>query len=281
MTGISRRSTLAMGLALAAGGEALAQDAGPKDGWFTTTDGLKLHYLEQDGGGTPVILLHGFRSRAQNWFRAGTAPLIASHKHRVIALDGRGHGESDKPTDPARYAGDRMYQDAIELMDHLKLGKAHIGGYSMGSIYVARLMDMAPERFITAFLGGGGFGETDPVLAAQAKAKDTPMAEIGPRLDALVLELQKDPAGAPYIAVDKALRPWLTTPFPIDLTKIDFPVLSINGENDRPHVKTQRMARELKTHVNVIVPGKDHNAAPMDALYRESLAAFIDKYDRA
>jgi pimeloyl-ACP methyl ester carboxylesterase len=75
--------------------------------------------------------------------------------YRVIALDCRGHGKSGKPHDATQY-GREMALDIVRLLDHLKIQKAHIVGYSMGGNITAKLLTMNPERFLTATLGGAG-----------------------------------------------------------------------------------------------------------------------------
>ena len=103
----------------------------PKSAFITTTDGIKIHYFELGGSGSPVILIHGYTANAEGkWIKPNIAQTLAA-RHRVIAIDARGHGRSDKPHDPAKY-GPRMAADVIELMDQLKIPKAHIHGYSMG-----------------------------------------------------------------------------------------------------------------------------------------------------
>jgi pimeloyl-ACP methyl ester carboxylesterase len=73
--------------------------------------------------------------------------------HRVIAFDLRGHGRSEKPYDPATY-GEAMVRDAIRLLDHLQIRRAHVVGYSLGAIITAKLLTTDPNRFVTATLGG-------------------------------------------------------------------------------------------------------------------------------
>jgi pimeloyl-ACP methyl ester carboxylesterase len=69
----------------------------------------------------------------------------------------------------------------------------------------------------------------------------------------------------------------------LDLTKITFPVLAINGELDRPNAKTVRMKRELKNFKSVVLPGKSHLTAIvapyMPKEYLESVVGFIDAND--
>src|SRR5687767_13249937 len=118
------RRTLTIGILslLLAAGWAGAQE--PSDGWFAASDGVKLHYLIL-GEGPPVILIHGYTANARDkWFGTGVAQELARRHHRVVALDCRGHGESDKPHDPKAY-GPRMAEDVIELMDELAIDRAH------------------------------------------------------------------------------------------------------------------------------------------------------------
>src|SRR5580658_3539844 len=142
-----------------------------KHGDIVVSDGVRIHYMEA-GAGVPVVLLHGYTSCCDaGWFANGVAKELA-RDHRVIGIDARGHGRSEKPHDPAKYPGDRMPADVIELLDHLGVGKAHFHGYSMGGGIVAHLMARHPDRFITASFGGSGVRETDETLAKQAADLD-------------------------------------------------------------------------------------------------------------
>src|SRR5579862_9568187 len=94
--------------------------------------GVKIHYTVQ-GAGEPVILIHGlYASAEKNWGLPGVIADLAQH-YRVIALDCRGHGASDKPTGEHDY-GVKMVDDVVRLMDHLHLPTANIVGYSMGGM---------------------------------------------------------------------------------------------------------------------------------------------------
>ena len=106
-----------MGLLLPVGA-AFAEDK-PASEYFTTKDGVKIHYLVL-GKGTPVMLIHGYTGSAQgNWFSNGIADALAKN-HMVVALDCRNHGKSDKPVPN----GWGRAEDVVELMDHLKIQKA-------------------------------------------------------------------------------------------------------------------------------------------------------------
>ena len=117
------------------------------------SNGVRIHYVDL-GSGPPIVLIHGFSGDiATSWVDTGVLPNLAKD-HRVIALDCRGRGKSDKPRDPKAY-GSEVGQDVVRLLDHLKISRAHIVGYSMGAGIVAKLLTTNPNRFLTATLGGG------------------------------------------------------------------------------------------------------------------------------
>jgi len=269
--------------------------AEPTHEYFTTSDGIKIHYMRLGDQGSWVVLIHGYTGSAEgNWFRNGVAELMAQN-HRVVALDCRNHGRSDKPTP----RGPGIPQDVIELMDHLQIEKAHIHGYSMGGSITGRLLATVPERFITASFGGSGIREADPEWAARVppdkEGVDPQEAEASRALrirsamdNGMTREEAERAADAPRPAqpaptgtagAASALR----QPLQIDLTKVTIPVMAINGEYDRPLAKTHRMWRELNNFTSVVLPGKSHLtaiAAPyVPKEYRESLARFINAND--
>lgn len=262
---------------------AVAQAQTPKSDFFTVSDGVKIHYLTLGDQGSWVVLIHGYTDTAQRmWFGTGIAQELAKN-HRVVALDNRNHGESDKP-EPN---GSGKPEDVIELMDHLKIEKAHIHGYSMGGGITGRLLASHPDRFLTAAFGGSGIGEADEKLRAQAEAMDKPMPEPTGAAAAAYQRLRENIAkraaaqGTNANAASAAIR----RPPDIDLTKVTIPVFAINGEFDRPYSKTQRMWRELNDFTNVMLPGHNHMTAiavggPMPKEYTERLVQFINSHDK-
>src|SRR6516225_11708196 len=111
--------------------------AAAADSQFFDSNGVKIRYLVE-GKGEPVLLIHGFTAGIEmQWALPGIIKELAKD-YRVIALDNRGHGRSDKPHDAKKY-GMEMVNDAIRLMDHLKIKKAHVVGYSMGAMITSKL----------------------------------------------------------------------------------------------------------------------------------------------
>jgi pimeloyl-ACP methyl ester carboxylesterase len=117
--------------------------------------GVKISYAIQ-GEGEAVVLIHGlFSCSGLDWTVPGTTALLAE-KYQAITLDLPGHGLSDKPTMEKAY-GLELVEDVIRLMDHLKINKAHIVGYCLGSIVAAKLMAKHPDRILSGALAGMGW----------------------------------------------------------------------------------------------------------------------------
>ena len=122
---------------------------------FFDSKGVKIAYTVQ-GQGEPVVLIHGFSVNTQlQWALPGITKALAKD-YQVIALDCRGHGRSGKPHDPKMY-GTEMVEDVVRLLDHLKIKKAHVVGYSMGGFITLKLLATHPDRLLTATTGGAGW----------------------------------------------------------------------------------------------------------------------------
>jgi len=256
-----------------------AQEAAHR--YFTTSDGVKIHYMTMGEKGSWVVLIHGYMDSAERmWFSTGIAPELAK-RHRVVAIDSRNHGKSDKPVP----RGPGKMEDVIELMNLLKIDKAHIHGYSMGGGITGRLLAVVPERFITAAFGGSGIIETDPELRKIAASYDKPAPEPQGAEAAAFAALRNAIASRRANSDaegEERSRPTPQGP-PLDLSRITIPVLAINGGYDRPYAKTHRMWRELINFQNVILLGKSHITAifppSMPKEYLHSLSRFIDAND--
>jgi pimeloyl-ACP methyl ester carboxylesterase len=143
-----KRFACALLLALLPPGTALGQER------YFDSAGVRIRYIDQ-GTGPAIMLVHGFTATIEtSWIDTGVLPDLA-HDHRVIALDLRGHGKSDKPRDPRAY--DELGMDLVRLLDHLGIERAHVVGYSLGAIIVAKLLTTHPQRFLSAVLGGAAY----------------------------------------------------------------------------------------------------------------------------
>jgi pimeloyl-ACP methyl ester carboxylesterase len=120
------------------------------------SNGVKIRYVTE-GDGEPVVLIHGWMADSSMWGRdsSGNTKLDTTHAKgfKFIALDCRGHGKSDKPHDVAMY-GPEMAADVVRLLDHLKIEKAHLIGYSSGAHIAGMVAATHPERVLSVVYGG-------------------------------------------------------------------------------------------------------------------------------
>jgi pimeloyl-ACP methyl ester carboxylesterase len=125
--------------------------ATPNDRFFNS-NGVRIRHVEE-GQGPPVVLIHGYIANAdRHWIDTGVFVKLAKD-HRVVALDCRGHGKSDKPIEPEAY-GLEMAKDVVRLLDHLKIRRAHIVGFSMGAFVAGYLVTTHADRLLSATLVG-------------------------------------------------------------------------------------------------------------------------------
>jgi pimeloyl-ACP methyl ester carboxylesterase len=269
------RGLAGLALALLVAAPAMAQPAAASR-TFEASDGVRIHYLEA-GQGTPVILLHGSTGDSEsNYVTTGILAALAAN-HRVIALDFRGQGDSEKPTAPRRYAADRFPQDILEAMETLGVERAHFAGYSMGGEILAPLLALAPERILSVTFGGSGLLEPDRQADAAALAKDAKGRDPDPPPGARRLWGRGDLEALRAMERGRRERP-LKAP-PIDPKRATFPVLQIVGEYDTPQRFSSLLARTLPNHRLVVLPGRDHGTALADPAYRTTLVDFINAAD--
>jgi pimeloyl-ACP methyl ester carboxylesterase len=108
-----------------------------------TDDRVRLYYEEHGSGGTPLVLAYGIGGNADMW-DVNREALAA--RHRLVLWEPRGHARSDSPEDPAKYSFQRWALDLKAVLDHLKIGKAHVGGLSLGAGIATRFALRFPAR---------------------------------------------------------------------------------------------------------------------------------------
>jgi len=260
------------------------------------SDGVPIKYVAA-GEGEPVILIHGFVANAQlNWIAPGVFDALAKD-YRVIAPDLRGHGQSGKPHGAENY-GPKMANDIINLMDHLKIEKAHIAGYSLGGFITVYIAATYPDRVICAIPGGAGW--TKPGDARGNISEEIAVAlesgqGITPLLKALTPAGQPAQSQAQLDAMNKmvigmndvhalaaVMRGMKYLALPENQIKaIKVPMLDVIGEVDPLKASVDDLKASLPPLDVVVIPGANHMTTFGDARYLAAVQDFLAKHAHA
>jgi len=240
------------------------------------SDGVTIHY-EVFGDGSPIVLVHGFASSLQdNWVLTGWVKRLLSQGRRVVALDCRGHGESAKPHEPEAYAGGTMAGDVIRLMDHLKIARADLMGYSMGGGVALDLIMRHPQRFGRVVLGGVGGGtrgaRESSAIADALSADDTSAISnvVARRFRQFAEERSND-----LKALAACIRRGRSRPGPEALGAITLPVLVAVGEKDDLVGRADTLADAIPGARLVTIPDRDHLTVVPDGRFKEAILSFL------
>ena len=112
-------------------------------------------YYEVEGEGSPLVMLHGLTSSSEHTKEVGYVDALKD-SYRLILIDARGHGRSDKPHDPAAYISEYVVSDVIAVIDDLGIESWHLFGYSYGGIIAFECAKYAPQRMKSVIVGGAG-----------------------------------------------------------------------------------------------------------------------------
>jgi pimeloyl-ACP methyl ester carboxylesterase len=119
---------------------------------YANQNSVRIHY-EVEGAGPPLLLYHGFSGSLDDWRDAGWVASL-QQSYRLILVDGRGHGGSDKPRSQAAYTLAQRVSDVLAVLDHLGVQRAHYLGYSLGGWLGFGLARFAPHRLQSLTLLG-------------------------------------------------------------------------------------------------------------------------------
>jgi pimeloyl-ACP methyl ester carboxylesterase len=218
---------------------------------FAPINGIKIWYATF-GHGEPVVMVHGGLANSNYWAHQVRA---LQDRYRVIVLDSRGHGRSSRDAQP--YGYDLMASDVIALMDHLKIGKAAIVGWSDGAIIGLDIAMKHPDRVSKLFAFAAN---SDPSGVTDISKSDVFNAFIGRAGD----EYKRlSPTPTEYSAfVDQIKQMWDTQPkwTAADLAKIKVPTWIVDGDRDEAikRENTEFMAASIPNAGLLIQPQVTH-----------------------
>jgi pimeloyl-ACP methyl ester carboxylesterase len=119
---------------------------------FANNNGVRIHY-QVEGVGPPLVILHGFTDSIVTWYEVGYVDALRGRR-KLILIDARGHGESDKPHSTAAYSTEKRVADVVAVLDNLGIDRADIWGYSMGGRSCFAMARHAPDRVRSLIIGG-------------------------------------------------------------------------------------------------------------------------------
>jgi len=262
---------------------------------FVENQGTKIYWDDQ-GQGTPVLLIMGFSYPSDMWYR--TRPELSKY-YRTIAFDNRGVGRSDVPKGP--YPIKLMASDAAAVLDAAEVEKAHIFGISMGGMIAQEFALQYPARvrsLILACTSPGGLHAVQPkanvLLALVKRASMTPeearkafipilydVATPPGRIEEDMAVVRKwIPAPAAYSAQMQGIMMWSSYR---RLPQITAPTLVIHGDSDRlvPPRNGEIIAARIPGAKHVVIPHAGHIiGTDQPEAARFALAEFLGSVDQ-
>jgi pimeloyl-ACP methyl ester carboxylesterase len=246
------------------------------------SDGVTLAYRDMPAEGQdlgePILLIHGFASSHRiNWIAPSWASTLTRAGRRTILIDNRGHGESEKLYDPDAYATERMARDASNLLDHLGVMRADVMGYSMGARIGAFLALAQPARVRGLILGGLGDHLVDGVGLPLGIADAMEARSLAMLLDPMqrMFRAFAEQNGNDLKALAACIRGSRQTLTAEQVAEIAAPTLVAIGTADTVAGDAHKLAAMFKTAQALDIPGRDHNRAVGDRVYKDGALEFL------
>lgn len=237
--------------------------------YYTSFDNTKIYY-EVKGNGYPVILIHGFMNSGVNMKQNAVYEELLNAGYKVITLDMRGNGRSDKPHSDEAYMNDAEAKDIMGLATMLHIKHYNVLGYSRGSIITARLL-VLDNRVNQAVMGGMGTDFTNPewprrIMFYRALSGDTVK-----ELEGVIKHVKEAGLDQQSLMLQQKYQP--STPKEL-LAKYQKPVLVICGDKDSDNGSAEELAKLFPHAKYVQVPG-DHGKAQATKEFADAVVNFF------
>ncbi|MFX1586464.1 MAG: alpha/beta fold hydrolase [Promethearchaeota archaeon] len=262
---------------------------------FFDNEGVKIYY-EIEGEGPPVIMIHGFAANIEANWKATNWVDFLKDDYKLILVDCRGHGKSDKPKDAAQY-GEKINEDIVKLLDHLSIEKANFFGYSMGARITTDILLQKQERFLSAIIGGFPLHYSKKRTKFIGKVmmkrwiKGLRKVDLNDVKNKSALRFRKvistytDSESQDLEALIYVLEGDIQRPdgiIPTDpkrkeaLKKVHVPVLTVFGSGDRLAKDKSVLAQLVPGSCHIQIEGKDHITVVSDPRFQILVKAFLD-----
>lgn len=244
---------------------------------FFDSDGVRIAFIDE-GEGEPVLLIHGFASSIKyNWIDPGWVRTLTLAGRRVIAYDNRGHGDSAKLYDLEAYGAPTMAEDARRLLEHLKIPRADVMGYSMGARITAFLALNHPAMVRSAIFGGlginmvRGLAGTGPIAAALEAVSIDDVTNATARTFRAFAEQTKSDLKALALCI-RAARATISAEM---LATLTCPVLVVVGTDDVIGGSASELAKIIPGAQGIDIARRDHMRTVGDRTYKQSVVDFL------
>ena len=243
------------------------------------SDGVEIAFIDE-GSGDPILLIHGFASNVTtNWVDPSWVGTLRKAGRRVVAIDNRGHGASEKLYDPEVYPSPTMAEDARRLLEHLDIPRADVMGYSMGARITAFLAMTHPERVRSAVFAGlgvnmvRGVGGSGPI----ARALEAPTIDDVTNETARTFRAFAESTGSDLLALAACIRASRDKITAEELGALDVPVLVAVGSNDVIGGSATGLADLIPGAEALVIEGRDHMKAVGDRSYKNGVLEFLER----
>lgn len=244
-----------------------------------SSDGIEIGFVDE-GQGDPILLIHGFASNlGVNWRATGWIDVLRRDGRRVIAMDVRGHGESDKPHESAAYRMTALSQDARNLLDHLGLAEADVMGYSMGARIAAWLAVEHPAAVRSLILGGMGLALVEGIGGEEEIAQALEAPDIGMVTSETGWGYRKfaETTASDLQALAACIRVQRETVPAARLAALKMPVLVAVGERDTIAGSPEGLAKLIPGAETCVIARRDHMQATGDRQFKECALDFLHR----
>lgn len=251
----------------------------PPASYIMSAEGYQLAtYAWGEPDGEPVLCVHGFASSCRdNWVETGWVRMLTGAGYRVIGVDQRGHGASDKPDDPLAYSMGAFVADLIAVLDTYLVDDVRYLGYSLGARVGWQLAVDAPEHVSRAVLGGIPDGRPlGRLRIEQARAyaeKGIPVEDKVTQNYLTLAERVRDNDLRALIALAEGMRFGDADPDPE--RPPTQPVLFATGSEDAILERSRVLAASVPRGTFVEIPGRHHFNAPGSRAFRDAGLAFL------
>lgn len=243
------------------------------------SDGVTIAYIDE-GAGNPILLIHGFASNSTvNWRNTNWIKTLSEAGFRAIAFDNRGHGQSEKLYDPEEYGARIMAEDARRLLEHLRIPRADIMGFSMGARISAFFTLSNPELVRSAIFSGlginmvRGVGAAGPIAAALEAENAEDVKDDAARSFRVFAEQTRGDRMA-LAACIRSSREKLT---PEQLATIRCPVLVAVGTEDVIAGSGAELAAIIPGAEHFEIVGRDHMKSVGELSHKKAVLDFLSR----